>query len=267
MFLSGNLKFLRKTTGKSQEDSASLFGLTRSTYSGYENGVAEPSIEKMVEFCAYYKISCDAFLKVDFSKMTEEEWKDFVSNQGFDIEGKKMRILTQTVDVDDNELIELIPQKARAGYVSGYADPEYLRILPTFRLPFLSKEKKYRSFPIEGDSMPPVSHGSYVVAEFIQNWRFIKDGTPCIVVTKEDGIVFKIVNNYIDERQSFQLVSTNTFYDPYFIHVNEIIEMWKFVNYISPDLPNVKLDDSSVQSSIRSIKEDISEMKELLRKG
>jgi transcriptional regulator with XRE-family HTH domain len=267
MYIGGNLKFLRKLTAKSQEDMANVFGLTRSTYSGYENSVAEPSIEKLLEICNYYKLTSDLFLKTDFSSMSEEEWNKFVNNQNLDIEGRKIRILTQTVDADDNELIELIPQKARAGYVSGYADPEYLKVLPTFTLPFLSKEKKYRSFPIEGDSMPPVTEGSYVVAEFIQNWRLIKSGTPCIVVTKEDGIVFKIVNNYLDVKQSFQLVSTNPFYEPYFIHVNEIIEMWKFVNYISPELPNVKLDEDSVQSSIRSIKEDISEMKELLRKG
>lgn len=267
MYIGGNLKFLRKSTGKSQEDLANVFGLTRSTYSGYENGVAEPSIEKLLEICNYYKLTCDAFLKTDFSAMTEDEWKAFISNQGLDIEGKKLRILTQIIDKEDNELIELIPQKARAGYVSGYADPEYLKILPTFTLPFLSKEKKYRSFPIDGDSMPPVTPGSFVVAEFIQNWRLIKNGTPCIVVTKEDGIVFKIVNNYIDEKQSFQLVSTNTFYEPYFIHVSEVIEMWKFVNYISPELPDVKLDDDSVQSSIRSIKEDISELKDLLKKA
>ena len=30
------------------------------------------------------------------------------------------------------DLIEMIPAKARAGYAAGYADPEYLKILPTF---------------------------------------------------------------------------------------------------------------------------------------
>ncbi len=265
MYIGSNLKFLRKSISKSQEELANILGLTRSSYSGYENGVADPNLETMLQICQYYKITCDAFLKTDFSLFNEHDWRQFMSSQNLDIEGKKLRILTQTVDADNNELIELIPQKARAGYASGYADPEYLKILPTFSLPFLSKEKKYRSFPIEGDSMPPVTQGSFVVGEFIQNWRLIKSGTPCIIVTKEDGIVFKIVNNFLDEKQSFQLVSTNTLYDPYFVHVNDVIEMWKFVNYISPDLPNVKLDDNSLKSSILSIKKDISELKLIMK--
>ena len=82
--------------------------------------------------------------------------------------------------------------------------------------------------------MPPVVEGSFVVAEFIQNWQSIRSGTPCIVVTKEDGIVFKVLNNMLDETASFQLCSTNTMYKPYMVHVNSIVEMWRFVNFIYP---------------------------------
>jgi hypothetical protein len=151
----------------------------------------------------------------------------------------------------------MIPLKASAGYVSGYADPEYLKVLPTFSLPFLSKEKKYRSFPIQGDSMPPVVEGSFVVAEFIQNWQSIRSGTPCIVVTKEDGIVFKVLNNMLDETGSFQLCSTNTLYKPYMVHVNSIVEVWRFVNYISPELPDVQLDNTNINQSLQEIRKDI----------
>ena len=114
-----------------------------------------------------------------------------------------------------DELIEMIPLKASAGYAAGYADPDYIKVLPTFHLPFLSKDRKYRSFPIKGDSMPPVVEGSYVVAEFIQNWMSIRSGTPCIVITKDDGIVFKVVHNLLKSEQALQLCSTNTFYEPY----------------------------------------------------
>lgn len=265
MYIGGNLKFLRKSIGKSQEELATVFGLTRSSYSGYENGVAEPSLETVLLICEYYKITCDAFLKTDLSKFSDDEWRQFKSTQNLDVEGKKIRILTQTVDAEDNELIELIPQKARAGYASGYADPEYLKVLPTFSLPFLSKQKKYRTFPIEGDSMPPVIDGSYVVGEFVQNWRLIKNGTPCIVVTSDDGIVFKVLNNYLDSKQSFQLVSTNTFYDPYFVHVKDVIEIWKFVNYISPDLPDIKLDDSTLHATLLDVKKELSDLKQMVQ--
>ena len=53
-------------------------------------------------------------------------------------------MLTTTVDSKNKENIEVINQKASAGYRTGFADPEYIKVLPTFQLPFLSADKKYR---------------------------------------------------------------------------------------------------------------------------
>ena len=97
----------------------------------------------------------------------------------------------------------MIPVKAKAGYALGYSDPEFIKELPTIRLPFLSKNRKYRTFPISGDSMPPVSDGSFVVGEFVQDWTSIKSDTPCIFVTKDEGIVFKIIENQISVDKRF----------------------------------------------------------------
>ena len=47
MKIGDNLKILRKRAGKSQEDVANDLGFNRSTYSGYENGVAQPNIENV----------------------------------------------------------------------------------------------------------------------------------------------------------------------------------------------------------------------------
>jgi hypothetical protein len=195
------------------------------------------------------------------------DWAQVSSGLYADINGKKLRVLSALVDKDDNELIELIPQSARAGYSTGYADPDYLKVLPTFSLPFLSKDRKYRSFPIVGDSMPPVEEGSFVVAEYIQNWGSIRNGTPCIVVTKDDGIVFKMVNNRIETDQSFELCSTNPMYKPYLVHLNEVLEMWKFVNYISPKLPEMRIDDSTLSQSIQELQREVAELGRKINRG
>ncbi|MAO32478.1 MAG: DNA-binding protein, partial [Crocinitomicaceae bacterium] len=146
----------------------------------------------------------------------------------------------------------------------GFADPEYIKVLPTFNLPFLSKNKKYRSFPIKGDSMPPVADGSYVTAEFIQDWSTVKSGTPCVIITLDDGIVFKVVNNLLKENQSFQLCSTNPVYKPYMVHVDQIFEMWKFVNYMSDELLDVKPDENNINQSIKEIQKDIHQIQQKL---
>ena len=257
MNIGKNLKALRKRKKISQEEVAKCLNLFRSTYSGYENGVAQPNIDNLILLSDFYKISIDDLIRKNFEDLTEKDWHKIETGNLTDVKGDKLRILASIVDQNNEEVIEMIPLKASAGYVSGYADPEYLKVLPTFSLPFLSKEKKYRSFPIQGDSMPPVVEGSFVVAEFIQNWQSIRSGTPCIVVTKEDGIVFKVLNNMLDETGSFQLCSTNTLYKPYMVHVNSIVEVWRFVNYISPELPDVQLDTTNINQSLQEIRKDI----------
>jgi transcriptional regulator with XRE-family HTH domain len=259
-----NIKLLRKRLKMSQEEVAQALSWTRSTYSGYENGVAHPSLEGMVQLSDFYKVSIDVLLKKDFSQLVEKELNQLLSGTNVDLKGQKLRVLTTVVDANDEELIELVPMKASAGYTSGYADPDYLKVLPTFYLPFLSKQKKYRSFPIQGDSMPPVVEGSYVVAEYVQNWMSVRSGTPCIVVTKDEGIVFKIVHNLLETDQSFQLCSTNTFYAPYLVHANDILEIWKFVNYISPELPEVRMDDQGLSRSIQALQQEVHTLKNTL---
>lgn len=266
MSIGNNLKLLRKRKKLSQEEIANALGLTRSSYSGYENGVAQPNIDNLIAFSEYHAIPIDELVKKDFETFSEADWQRIENGTYTDVKGMKLRVLTCQVTADEEELIEMVPLQASAGYTSGYADPDYLRVLPTFTLPFLSKDRKYRSFPIKGDSMPPVVEGSFVVGEFIQNWMTIRSGTPCIVVTKEDGIVFKIVNNYLDTEQSLQLCSTNTFYQPYMVHINDVLEVWKFVNYISPELPNVQIDNSGISRSIMDLQQEVNELKNIILK-
>lgn len=264
MKLGNNLKLLRKQKKKSQEEVATDLGLTRSSYSGYENGIAEPGLETLVALGAYYAIPLNQLLTKDLSTCSEAEWLSIEQGVYADVNGRNLRVLTSVVNEQEDEMIELIPQAARAGYTVGYSDPDYLKVLPTFSLPFLSRDRKYRSFPIIGDSMPPVEEGSYVVAEYIQNWGSIRNGTPCIVVTKDDGIVFKIVNNAISVNQSLELCSTNPVYQPYMVHLNDVLEVWKFVNYISPKLPEMRIDDHSLAKSIQALQREVLDLKRTL---
>lgn len=257
----GNLKFLRKRKKVSQEEIANSLGLTRSTYSGYENGVAEPNLENLVKFSAYFGISLDKLVTKDLSKLSDKELESLDGGIHQDLEGKKLRIIATTVDKDDNENIELVNEKARAGYTSGFSDPEFISVLPTFQLPFLKKDRKYRTFPIKGDSMPPVSDGSYVVAEYVENWNMVKDGYPYVVVTKDDGIVFKVLYNRLSDTQSFQLCSTNPLYEPYEVHANDIFEIWKFVNYIAFDMPTAGFSESELTKAILELQSEVKHLK------
>lgn len=235
MHFASNIKFLRKRAGTSQEEVAEQLQLKRPSLSGYENGSAEPNFETLLRFAAYFHIPTDVLLKKDLNTLSAFELAALDNEEELDLSGRKLRVIATTVDPDGQDYIELVPIKARAGYTAGYGDMKYIKELSQFKLPFLDKEKKYRSFQIEGDSMPPVPSKAWVTGEYVQDWTNIKDKLPYIIVTREEGIVFKVVFNKIRQKGSLLLVSTNTIYEPYEVKVEEIVEIWKFVNYISEE--------------------------------
>jgi transcriptional regulator with XRE-family HTH domain len=265
MYFSENIKLLRKRKKRSQEDVAVALDLTRTTLSGYENGSAEPSLGTLMKFSDYYKVSVDKLLKTDLTKLTESALSTLEKGFDIDVTGRSLRVLTTTVNNDNEENIELVPVKAKAGYTSGYADPDYIKVLQTFNLPFLDRNRKYRSFQISGDSMPPVSNGSWVTGEYLQNWNHVKDGYPYIVVTKDDGVVFKVLYNKVKDKGTFMLCSTNPEYSPYEVPVGEIYEIWKFSNYISSELPEANISKDRLTNTVMNLQRELAEIKAVIK--
>jgi len=166
MYLKENLKLLRKRRKRSQEDVSKSLKLTRSAYNSYENGVAEPGIQILIRLSEFFQINIDKLIRIDLNQVGEMQLSQLEKGFDLDLSGTRLRILATTVNSDNEENIELVPVKAKAGYATGYADPDYIKTLPAFNLPFLSANRKYRSFPISGDSMPPVSDGAFVTGEY-----------------------------------------------------------------------------------------------------
>lgn len=261
MHFAKNIKFLRKRKGRTQDDVASALGLKRSTLSGYENSVAGPGIDLLVLFSNYFSIAVDTLLKVDIGSLTESQLGQL--ERGFDayLGGSDLRVLATTVDNSNNENIEIVPEKAKAGYMSGYADPEFISELPVFNLPFLSRSKKYRAFQLQGDSMLPIPDGAYVTAEYLQDWFTVLDGHAYIVFTMDDGIMFKIVENRIREEGKLVLYSLNPIYEPYSVRISEVREIWKFVNYISSSLPDPVIPERELLNTVAKMKHDLDILK------
>jgi len=259
--LAQNLKKLRKYKKLSQAALSEQVGLTRSSLNAYENDLADPSITTLLRLADFFRVSLDRLLRQDMDELTEFELRKIAEGYDIDIQGKQLRILSTTVDPENKEHIELVPAQARAGYTTGYADPEFIRELPKMHLPFLPGDRTYRIFPIIGDSMPPVSEGSYVIGEYLDDWTHLKNDTPCIVVTLEDGIVFKNVHNFIESRGALQLCSTNPAYEPYEVPIREVLEIWKFVQYISTDLPEPNLDKSIITATLLKLQQEVNALK------
>jgi transcriptional regulator with XRE-family HTH domain len=63
----GNLRYLRKKHGMSQDDIGNLLGVTQKCVSKYEIGKIEPSVEKLMKIADFFGISLDQLVKQDLS--------------------------------------------------------------------------------------------------------------------------------------------------------------------------------------------------------
>ena len=270
-----NLKFCRRELALTQAQMAEKLGIKRSLVGAYEEGRAEPRLATLVNMARLFGITLDQLVTTDFSKKKNTKIigslpaPDPNTTESDDQPepptpaGGKLRILAFTVDKDQNENIELVPQKAAAGYLNGYADREYLEVLPKFRLPMLTQTGTYRAFEIAGDSMLPIASGTVIVGRYVEEWTSIKDGTPCVVVSSRDGIVFKRVFNKVRSSAMFVLHSDNPHFSPYDIRVDDVLEIWEAKSYISSTFPIAELSLERVASLVLNLQQQVA----LLRKA
>jgi transcriptional regulator with XRE-family HTH domain len=258
MIINKNLKFLRTRQGLTQKQFADKLGLKQSAIGSYEEERATPPITCLLEISEMFKVSLDALTRQDLSKVSEKEWKTQHFSKGKDV-------LSITVDKDGNENVELVSQKASAGYLNGYQDPEFIAELPKVHLPVLSRSATYRAFEIKGDSMLPVQPGSLIFGEYVENISSIKNGRLYILVTKDEGIVFKRVFNVEDE-EKLLLMSDNRQYSPYTVEVVDVLEIWSAKAFFSAKFPEIETGSLSVSVdhlalTIVSLQQEIKKLK------
>ncbi len=258
--ISDNIKYLRKKLSMTQEQFAEEIGIKRSLVGAYEEGRADPRITNLIRMAEVFNVSVDLMINVDITKLTDEELKINKNTRGNEI-------LAITVNEEGDENIELVPQKASAGYTNGYADMEYIKELPKFKLPMLPGSATYRAFEISGDSMLPLVSGTIVIGSYVDNLEAIKNGKTYVMVTSKEGVVYKRVFNYIGENGKLFLVSDNKVYAPYQIDAAEVLEIWESKAYISVQFPEEEGSDNDLSvdqlaSIVLDLQKEILKLKE-----
>jgi transcriptional regulator with XRE-family HTH domain len=228
MTVNQNLKHLRLKHELTQKQFAEKLGLKQSVIGAYEEERANPPLTVLLDVSNLFKVSMDVLTRKDLGKLAEKDWRSSSSEK---------EVLAITVDVSGKENVELVSQKASAGYLTGYQDPEFIAELPKISLPVLPKNKTYRAFEIQGDSMLPIQPGSILFAEYIENQDVIKNGKPYVLVTQQEGIVFKRVFRFSNDKNKLLLVSDNRQYEPYSIDGSDVLEIWGVRGYYSVRLP------------------------------
>ena len=239
-FAGKNLKYLRKDKDLTQEQFAKEIGIKRSLLGAYEEERAEPRIEVLEKVSDNFQVSLDELLRTDLSK------------QQTYLQKRQQQKLT-----NEDNLITFVPIKAAAGYLTGYADDEFIDELNTFTLPMLGAGE-FRAFEIIGDSMLPTPSGSIIVGKKIESADFIINNQTYIVLSRSEGIVYKRLIKSKSDKNQLTLVSDNSNFQPYKLNVSDIYEYWQAQMVISKVTAQPAWDMSQLASLVTNLQEQVS---------
>ncbi len=242
-----NLKYLRKLRGWTQEEFAQKLRIKRSLLGAYEEERADPRIDVLEVVCDMFKLTLDEILRKDLSD----------NSSNYLAKRRAIKLASGRPD------IPFVPVKAAAGYLAGYADSDYIDELNTFTLPMLSGGN-YRAFEIVGDSMLPTPSGSVIVGEKVDSIDDLKNNAACIVISRNEGIVYKRIQRNGRQKNKLTLVSDNPVFHPYTINADEVLEMWQAQVVISKTNTSQKLDMNHLTSMVNNLQEQVYSLKKKL---
>jgi len=214
----GNLLLLNKLKIR-QLDSVVLLDGENIQLKSITRGIEVP-LELLLKVADHFDVSLDLLIRCDLYDYTDDkEVKKLLDGY----RRKTLNLPSETV------IIRFVSIAAASQYL---VNPE--SDFPTFNLPRRIFEpyklSTFRAFEIDGYSMPPVSPGSIIVGELLENIIDFEEGKRYIVIHPK-GIFFKRVfksPNYIHDKQLI-LKSDNEDpdYEPFEISAPEVTEMWK----------------------------------------
>ena len=239
-----NLKYLRKLRGWTQEEFANKLKIKRSLVGAYEEERAEPRIEILEEIGSIFKLSLDELLLKDLGE----------TKGSYMAKRRAQKLAAGTYD------IQFVPVKAAAGYLAGYADPEFIDELNTFTLPMLAPGN-YRAFEIVGDSMLPTPSGSVIVGEKVETLEDIKTSNTYIVINRQEGIVYKRILKNTRAKNKLTLVSDNPAYQPYSVNAEDIAEVWQAQMIIARANTQQRWDVNQLASLVNNLQEQVGALK------
>jgi transcriptional regulator with XRE-family HTH domain len=243
-FAGKNLKYLRKLRGLTQEEFAAKLQIKRSLLGAYEEERAEPRIDVLELVSDTFKVTLDDLLRKDLSE----------------VKGSYLVKRRQLKMMSENNTIQFVPVKAAAGYLAGYADHEFIDELNTFTLPMLGAGQ-YRAFEIIGDSMMPTPSGSVIVGEKVESVEDVRNSQAYIVVSRNEGIVYKRIVKNNKAKNKLTMVSDNPSFQPYQINTEDVIELWQAQMVLSRVTAQPAWDMSQLTSLVNNLQEQVSVLK------
>ncbi len=239
-----NLKYLRKLRGWTQEEFSQKIQIKRSLLGAYEEERAEPRIEVLETVGEIFRLTLDELLLTELGD----------TKTNYLAKRRAQKLATGSSE------ISFVPVKAAAGYLAGYSDPEYIDELNTFTLPMLAAGT-YRAFEIVGDSMLPTPSGSVIIGEVTNSLEDVKSNQTYILVSRNEGIVYKRVMKNPKSKGKITLVSDNTAYQPYSVNAADILEIWKASLIIARANTQPRWDVNQLANVVSNLQDQVASLK------
>lgn len=196
MQINSNIKRLRKLRGFTQDAIAKLIGESRSTYAEWEKDT-EPKPTVLSKIAEVLNVGISDLLENNEAK---------VLGAAVGVHKTKTKEFLELADGSFIMSTPLVLQKAYAGYLVGWGDPDYVDELPKHPI-IVSRPHRgeYISFQVLGDSMDDgteraIKEGDIITGRKIERslWRnklHIKEYGEFIVVTTKGIIVKHIISH------------------------------------------------------------------------
>ncbi|MEM8888610.1 MAG: hypothetical protein AAGD28_11560 [Bacteroidota bacterium] len=144
---------------------------------------------------------------------------------------KQGRILPIALDKHGRERIGFVASKLYEQYALFHQDPSFISQLPNFHLPMLGVGS-FRAFEIADDSMYPLEPGAIVVGEYVKDWAKIQGGKTCIVLHKEEGLLYRRIYPQ-KQKAEIRLLAEKKTYPAQTVNLSKIYEIWQARMFMS----------------------------------
>ncbi|MEZ4858816.1 MAG: LexA family transcriptional regulator [Flavobacteriaceae bacterium] len=167
-----------------------------------------------------------------------------------------------SVDLNNEDTILLVNQKAVAGYPHNIQDVEWVGSLPAFTIPLPQfKNATYRGFQVEGDSMlPNIRPNEWVLGRAVQNISEASDSKIYIVVLR-DSVLVKKLQKVPNASHKVKLISLNPEYPPITIDTKDIQELWMVNSKLT-----FGVEEASESNLLRQLQQSMEELKGQIKK-
>ncbi len=261
-YFSSNLYYLRTTRKLSQSDIGNQIDKGHTTIGNWENGKGGPDVFELAKLSQFFEISTDDIIFSDLEKGNLIEKKaDLKTEQKGNLKGNAIGNLNTkkeanygdiedpapwvlqegiktdnkaivmprvvTIDTKGEENAVFVPVRARAGYLMGYGDAEFIGTLPAFKI-IGDRNKSYRIFEVDGNSMFPALHDKDTVDAYWIKLSEIRDDRIHVILTKNDGVLIKRVINRFSEGHLVCKSDNNDKgeYPPIILPIHDVLEVW-----------------------------------------